>query len=123
MIRRPPRSTLFPYTTLFRSRAVELDHLAAKLLAEELVEILHAADVDERRRQEPAHAQIEDEAALDDLDDAAVDRLAPLVRLLDRLPGDLEACALLPEGQATLSGFLRHHERSDLVADAHLVRP
>src|SRR2546430_7329002 len=72
MIRRPPRSTLFPYTTLFRSRAVELDHLAAKLLAEELVEILHAADVDERRRQEPAHAQIEDEAALDDLDDAAV---------------------------------------------------
>src|SRR5256885_12468596 len=30
MIRRPPRSTLFPYTTLFRSRGVDLglvDHL------------------------------------------------------------------------------------------------
>src|SRR2546427_5571034 len=25
MIRRPPRSTLFPYTTLFRSRVVPLD--------------------------------------------------------------------------------------------------
>src|SRR5256885_13196602 len=25
MIRRPPRSTLFPYTTLFRSRAVTFD--------------------------------------------------------------------------------------------------
>src|SRR3712207_7132906 len=25
MIRRPPRSTLFPYTTLFRSRAVIID--------------------------------------------------------------------------------------------------
>src|SRR5258705_9032724 len=25
MIRRPPRSTLFPYTTLFRSRLLELD--------------------------------------------------------------------------------------------------
>src|SRR3712207_7003105 len=25
MIRRPPRSTLFPYTTLFRSRVAELD--------------------------------------------------------------------------------------------------
>src|SRR5690554_7408429 len=25
MIRRPPRSTLFPYTTLFRSRAGQLD--------------------------------------------------------------------------------------------------
>src|SRR6267143_1406986 len=29
MIRRPPRSTLFPYTTLFRSRAVALGPLAA----------------------------------------------------------------------------------------------
>src|SRR3712207_7374198 len=27
MIRRPPRSTLFPYTTLFRSRRVEFDQL------------------------------------------------------------------------------------------------
>src|SRR3712207_7589417 len=27
MIRRPPRSTLFPYTTLFRSRAVAREHL------------------------------------------------------------------------------------------------
>src|SRR3712207_9517079 len=26
MIRRPPRSTLFPYTTLFRSAAVEAGH-------------------------------------------------------------------------------------------------
>src|SRR3712207_7837398 len=29
MIRRPPRSTLFPYTTLFRSRLVPLAHLDA----------------------------------------------------------------------------------------------
>src|SRR5256885_12781120 len=27
MIRRPPRSTLFPYTTLFRSRIIERDHI------------------------------------------------------------------------------------------------
>src|SRR5260221_9256063 len=26
MIRRPPRSTLFPYTTLFRSGKINLDH-------------------------------------------------------------------------------------------------
>src|SRR2546422_6744372 len=33
MIRRPPRSTLFPYTTLFRSRDVSVRgrHLAARL--------------------------------------------------------------------------------------------
>src|SRR5260221_3764803 len=29
MIRRPPRSTLFPYTTLFRSRVATAPHLAA----------------------------------------------------------------------------------------------
>ena len=34
MIRRPPRSTLFPYTTLFRSK-----HVSAERLAREAVEI------------------------------------------------------------------------------------
>src|SRR3712207_7411195 len=44
MIRRPPRSTLFPYTTLFRSERAELLPLGAatfalsKLLAHEKVE-------------------------------------------------------------------------------------
>src|SRR2546426_7335028 len=32
MIRRPPRSTLFPYTTLFRSRAVARQERAAVLV-------------------------------------------------------------------------------------------
>src|SRR5438552_11839929 len=32
MIRRPPRSTLFPYTTLFRSPFVHRDHVAATAL-------------------------------------------------------------------------------------------
>src|SRR3712207_7254037 len=32
MIRRPPRSTLFPYTTLFRSRAVRDTQVAAAIL-------------------------------------------------------------------------------------------
>src|SRR2546421_5236899 len=31
MIRRPPRSTLFPYTTLFRSRQQRLPHLRGGL--------------------------------------------------------------------------------------------
>src|SRR5256885_8848879 len=38
MIRRPPRSTLFPYTTLFRSH----QHLAAGLVGIELDVIAHA---------------------------------------------------------------------------------
>src|SRR5256885_11375010 len=32
MIRRPPRSTLFPYTTLFRSRMGVLDHFNVKMI-------------------------------------------------------------------------------------------
>src|SRR2546430_12685198 len=34
MIRRPPRSTLFPYTTLFRSSSSSLPSLGRKLLCE-----------------------------------------------------------------------------------------
>src|SRR5206468_9602884 len=32
MIRRPPRSTLFPYTTLFRSTAVALKYFSAEAI-------------------------------------------------------------------------------------------
>src|SRR2546430_10133530 len=41
MIRRPPRSTLFPYTTLFRSRRVRADRTAR--LAGRLLERARAA--------------------------------------------------------------------------------
>src|SRR5437588_5986711 len=37
MIRRPPRSTLFPYTTLFRSAAClqhEIDHLDGRMIVD-----------------------------------------------------------------------------------------
>src|SRR2546430_9113835 len=37
MIRRPPRSTLFPYTTLFRSRAVAHAHVAGDLVRHPLI--------------------------------------------------------------------------------------
>ena len=103
------------------ARAVELDHLRAQLLAEELVEVLHAPDVDERRRQEAADAEVEDQAALDDLDHSPVDRLAGLGGALDVLPGQLEACALLGQDQTPFGVLLREHERVDLVAERNLV--
>src|SRR2546422_7329382 len=42
MIRRPPRSTLFPYTTLFRSRRVERDlqQVERDLVAEDVVAVV-----------------------------------------------------------------------------------
>ena len=102
-------------------RAVELDHLRAQLLAEELVQVLHPADVDQRRRQEAADAQVEDQAALHDLDHASEDGLAGLGLLLDRLPGELEARALLGEDQPALRVFLRQDERVDLLTELDLV--
>src|SRR2546430_6113418 len=44
MIRRPPRSTLFPYTTLFRSRALPIP--AQSALDGEVVEQDRVADVE-----------------------------------------------------------------------------
>jgi hypothetical protein len=104
------------------SRAVELDHLAAELTAEELVEILNASDVDERRRKEASDSEIEDEAALDNLDHLAYHRLARLGRRFDPLPCELEARALLREDQAALGVLLRQDESIDLLAHRHLVR-
>src|SRR2546430_11529743 len=43
MIRRPPRSTLFPYTTLFRSSAEAAKEAIAKARAEASARLLEAA--------------------------------------------------------------------------------
>src|SRR3712207_7290503 len=45
MIRRPPRSTLFPYTTLFRSRRRE-DHVAPVVEDRVVVAELHVVGAD-----------------------------------------------------------------------------
>src|SRR3712207_8877216 len=61
MIRRPPRSTLFPYTTLFRSGADDLDPLGGRdparrdLVADAIVEDLGGRA---RQRAEAGVAQL-----------------------------------------------------------------
>src|SRR2546422_1844624 len=53
MIRRPPRSTLFPYTTLFRSRHErDLDSLTRSLLGAETACEDHAGTLHLRRSEE-----------------------------------------------------------------------
>src|SRR3989442_9996611 len=50
MIRRPPRSTLFPYTTLFRSQASSvLCHIGAEETLEAFNENLKGANVGEHK--------------------------------------------------------------------------
>src|SRR2546425_1802262 len=49
MIRRPPRSTLFPYTTLFRSRHPGEEALAfAEIDGDHRVELFHQGEVELR---------------------------------------------------------------------------
>jgi hypothetical protein len=103
------------------TRAVQLDDLALDLGAEELVEVLHAADVHERGGQEAAHAEVDDQAALDDLDHGALDGLAGLGGGLDLAPGLLEAGALLGEHEPAVLVLLGEDERVDLLAQLHLV--
>src|SRR3712207_8579432 len=69
MIRRPPRSTLFPYTTLFRSalaalKELEFDHRTGKITDDDYRELVaplrrRAAEVDRKStRLNSSHANI-----------------------------------------------------------------
>src|SRR3712207_8705284 len=65
MIRRPPRSTLFPYTTLFRSAAAPLVLHEAELVAGHLQHLRHGP-----RDRRP----VEGGLAVDEQDRLAADR-------------------------------------------------
>src|SRR5256885_12442632 len=77
MIRRPPRSTLFPYTTLFRSEELETDGITglgatsarrrARHLDEEPIDDEFDATKDERGADEPGRGpRIRPRSAYDD---------------------------------------------------------
>src|SRR2546428_6195046 len=56
MIRRPPRSTLFPYTTLFRSREVGVAQEIARADAQEMA-VLEAPQRDLRSEEHTSELQ------------------------------------------------------------------
>jgi hypothetical protein len=89
-------------------------------LAHELVEVVNAADVDQRGGQEAAHPEVEDQAALDHLDHTAFDRFAGVGGDLDPPPGLLEAGPLLGEDQAALGVLFGEDEGVDLLAQLDL---
>src|SRR6266568_3400705 len=99
---------------------VELDDLELELLADELVEVPHRADVDLRPGQEGLHADVDREAALDASDDDAFDELVALARGGDLVPDAHLVGLLLGEDDhpgVILPGLDEH---LDLVA--HLDR-
>ena len=99
---------------------VELDDLRLRATAADVgLQVAHAAQLDERRGQEAAEADVEDEAALDDLDDRAFDDAVRLLDLLDGAPGPLVLRPLLRQDQAALLVLLLEDERLESVAQRH----
>src|SRR3712207_7090395 len=93
MIRRPPRSTLFPYTTLFRSPDLRREDGDVEPLGEPLV--------GEVASQEPGRVErVRDEA---ELQPAIAERVEERVRLRAELPG------------RTPRRVLRHEEAVELL--------
>src|SRR2546422_7767337 len=95
MIRRPPRSTLFPYTTLFRS---------------------HMAPRDIR-----AHCQVSDGA--DALLKTAITRLGLSARAYHRIPGNARGCRAAPcaRWHRSPDGPRSEEHTSELQSRLHLV--
>ena len=96
---------------------VELEHLGLDLLADVRREIAHAAHLDKGGRKEAAQADVDDQAALDGLDDGALDDAVVFLDLLDVAPGALVLGALLGQDETPFLVFLRDDKGFDGVAD------
>ena len=97
---------------------VQLDDLGLELHADVRLKVANAAHLDQRCGQEAAQADVDDQAALDDLDHAAGDDAVLFLDLLDRAPGALVLSPLLGQDQSTLLVLFLLDQGLDLVADA-----
>src|SRR6266516_4222120 len=96
---------------------VQLDDLGFDLLAHVRLQVTNPAHLDQRGGQEAAQPDVQDQAALDDLDHRAGDHAVLLLDLLDRAPGALVLGALLGQDQAALFVLLLQDKGLDVVAD------
>ena len=83
------------------------------------MQVADATQVDERRGQEAAQADVDDEAALDDLDDRTADDAVGFLLRLDVAPRALVLRALLRQDQAAVLVLLGEDERFEALAERH----
>ena len=100
---------------------VQLDDLGFDLLAYVRLEVADPAHLHQRSRQEAAQPDVQDQAALDDLDHRAGDHAVFFLDLLDRAPGALVLGALLGQDQATLLVLLLQDKGLDVLAGLDYV--
>src|SRR2546422_10440951 len=96
MIRRPPRSTLFPYTTLFRSLK-QLERAGKKLNEKEKEELYESVRATYEHQTDPRYAAAR----------LWVDAIIDPAHTRDALTIALEAAALNPEVREFKTGVLQ----------------
>ena len=96
---------------------VQLDDLRLELAAHVGLEVANATHLHQGGGQEAAKADVQDETALDDLDDGAGDDAVLLLDALDGAPGALVLRALLAQEQTPFLVLLLQDEGFDLIAD------
>jgi hypothetical protein len=102
---------------------VQLDDLGFDLLAHVGLQVADPAHLHQRGRQEAAQPDVQDQAALDDLDHRAGDHAVLFLDLLDRAPGALVLGALLGQDQAAFLVLLLEDQGLDVLAGLdHVVR-
>src|SRR2546425_13292724 len=118
MIRRPPRSTLFPYTTLFRSRRALVQELVREDDAREAEDVARIADL--------AVALRERDRRVDPVPHAEERQVAPRVRERAVVVVEEERRAELPDLRRQLRAVGEHHRdlrnRGDLRSGEPDVR-
>src|SRR2546422_3408175 len=128
MIRRPPRSTLFPYTTLFRSlgEAVAVRLEPAGDLEEIAVGVAQIDRLDRAERARPLDGPLEQrDAVLGETPDPRLERLVrqeaevarsggrPLRLRLELLPGPVQVDLLRSEPEREPSPPEGHHHHTE----------
>jgi len=102
---------------------VQLDDLGFDLPADVRLQVADPAHLHQRRRQEAAQPDVQDQAALDDLDDGAGDDAVLFLDPLDGAPRALVLRPLLGQDQAAFLVFLLEDKRLDLLTGLNdLVR-
>src|SRR3712207_4687124 len=114
MIRRPPRSTLFPYTTLFRSQSEAMDGQEVR----DRVEQTASTVVDQARQVAETRVSTQKDRAAETLGTVAQtlrDSGSSLREQQPQIASLVDDAATRVEG---LSSYVREHELGDFISEA-----